>query len=155
MLNVCNLTQKPAPTHDCLAFVYLFNKPMFHCCFVTCVPHSGQLRTIFVLNPVTCCPCETKDYRKGTVCVKLWLVFCVLCVRLRNVCFTCTNVSSDTSHCFPPAHVFCEEDYEFLVSLLVHQHVSCPHPGQGKYFYQALYFVKVYFLPFYQSWRGH
>lgn len=40
-------------------------------------------------------------------------------VRLRNVCYTCTDVSSYTSHGFPREHVHCEEDHGFFVSLLV------------------------------------
>lgn len=69
---------------------------------------------------------KQRTLEKGTVCVKLWLVFCELCVRLRNVCYTCTDVSSDTSPCFPPAHVFCEEEF-FFVSLLVSLYISMSH----------------------------
>lgn len=93
-------------------------------------------------------------------------LICVRSVRLRNVCYTCTDVSSI------PHIVFLESMYivkriMVSVSLLVSLYIITlcgmffiapiltllrQGPEQGKYFYQALlYFVRVYFLPSLES----
>lgn len=113
--------------------------------------------------------CERKDSspdnKKAFLCQTVSRVNCgwhyvsirVRPVRLRNVCYTCTDVSSI------PHIVFLESMYivkriMVFVSLCISSlcgmffiNVHVKSPEQGKYFYQALlYFVRVYFLP---SWE--
>lgn len=59
--------------------------------------------------------CELNQRGERTVAgVMCWSVDVL--VRLRNVCYTCTDVSSYTSHGFPREHVHCEEDHGFCES---------------------------------------